>query len=136
MGRPNWISVGSDAMVDIRATLAAADEQGVIDQTSRDHLARLAKDLFYKDRSFDRLVQAARRLPEFEPWMSRFEDWLPNGKISQKRLDAEALLRKMAEATDDPPPPAFRFEVTTVWDAALRAIDDRKNIKDMGATLD
>ncbi len=128
--------VGSDAMVDIRATLAAAEEQRVIDQTCRDRLAELAKGLFYKDRSFDRLVQTARRLPEFAPSMPVFEAWLQEGKVNQKALDAEALLRLLAEETDHRPPPAFRLEITTVWDAALRALDDKEKVDDMSVALD
>ncbi|MGI9500523.1 MAG: TfuA-like protein [Geminicoccaceae bacterium] len=115
--------VGSDAMVDIRATLAAAERQGVIDRACRDRLAELAKGLFYKDRSYDNLTRMARNLSELEPWIPRFEDWLPEGRVSQKRQDAEALLTRLAQEIDEPAPPAFRLEVTTVWDAALRAMN-------------
>ena len=128
--------VGSDAMVDIRATLAAAEEQGVIDHACRDRLAEMAKGLFYKDRSFERLLQMAGSMPELRPWMSRFEDWLPKGRVSQKTLDAEALLTRLAEETDDPLPPAFRLETTTVWDAALRAMNDLGSMDETSTVLD
>lgn len=125
-GPPELGYAGSDAMVDIRATLVAAEEQGVIDQACRDRLAEMAKGLFYKDRSFDKLIQMARSTTELKPWMPPFEDWLPRGKVSQKRLDAEALLTRLARNADDLPSPAFSLEVTTVWDAALRSMDEDK----------
>ena len=52
----------SEAMVNIRATLAQAEAQGVIEAATRDALARLAKRLFYHDRSYDRLLELAARL--------------------------------------------------------------------------
>ncbi len=116
--------LGSDAMVDIRATLAAAESQGIIDRACRDRLAEIAKGLFYKDRSYERLVQLARGASELSLWMSGFEDWLPGGKVSQKRLDAEALLTSLARGVGGRPVPAFRLEPTAAWDAALRAMDE------------
>ena len=115
--------VGSDAMVDIRATLAAAASQGVMDQCCRDCLIKLAKGLFYKERNYGRLIQMALDESLCGAQLSRFQAWLPNGKLSQKRLDAEALLATLARGGSRRPVPNFRFEHTSAWDAALRAID-------------
>ena len=115
--------LGSDAMVDIRATLAAAESQGVIDRVHRDRLANLAKGLFYKERSYGRLLGLARDSADIGPVVSRFEDWLAGGKVSQKRLDAESLLTALARDEGARAVPAFRFEPTAAWEAAVRAID-------------
>ena len=115
--------LGSDAMVDIRATLAAAEMQGVVDRPCRDALAKLAKGLFYKERSYGRLIGMASDASLCGADLSRFQAWLAEGKLSQKKLDAEALLATLARGGCGRPVPNFRFEHTSAWDAALSAID-------------
>src|SRR5918996_70263 len=53
----------SEAMVNIRATLARAEAKGVIEAASRDALAALAKRLFYHERSYGRLLDLAADAP-------------------------------------------------------------------------
>lgn len=125
-GPPELGYVASDAMVDIRATLDAAEQADVIDRNCRDGLAKIGKNLFYKDRSLDKLIQIAHTMEEFGPSLSRFESWLAGGRVSQKRQDAISLLETLKRDADkEPDIPAFRLEMTSVWDAAIRSMDRR-----------
>jgi hypothetical protein len=87
----------SDAMVNIRATLARAERETVIAPDTRERLEALAKGLHYPDRSYAALTVCAERtkLPRAE--IEAFAAWLPTGRVDQKREDALAMLRHMAE---------------------------------------
>ena len=109
----------SEAMVNVRATVAAAAAAGVIDHPTREALVGIAKGLFYQDRSYRRVLEraAAQALPadQFEA----FRAWLPTGRIDQKRADALAMLAAMrAFMADDPEPMRvdYVFEWTEMWD--------------------
>jgi hypothetical protein len=52
----------SDALVDIRETLAAAERAGIVDAKERDRLLAAAKQSFYQERSVRALGQDAARL--------------------------------------------------------------------------
>ncbi len=115
--------VGSDAMVDIRATLTAASEGGTITLDLRDRLASLAKGLFYKDRSYQALLQAAADAGFESEALDRFAAWLPTGKIDQKRRDARALLGLLAQGGLVTAVPDFKLAHTVAWEAALRSVE-------------
>lgn len=107
----------TEAMVDIRASLAAAAEAGILDAPARDALAAAAKALFYKERTWPAvLAAAAGTLPPRT--LQRLGAWLPEGRVAQKRLDAEALLCHL-RTTPAPPPRPFRFERTLLWEHAM-----------------
>ena len=111
----------SEALVNIRCTLAAAAQQGLISVATRDALVAYGKTLFYPQRSYDALLQWAQQqdLPDSE--LTALEDWLPSGKIDQKREDAKALLKALRQ------PPAqcknvdYYFATTTLWQRAVLA---------------
>lgn len=114
----------SEAMVNIRATLAVAEREGVLDPAARLALERLAKTLFYPARTYPRLLELAAqgRLPANQ--LEAFRAWLPDGRVDQKRADAIAMLRTMRErlATHPPPPRvSFRLEYTKFWDQFVQS---------------
>ena len=111
----------TDAMVDIRATLANAVEENVLTNGAAVDIAAAAKALFYKDRTFARVLAAAAERGMAPALLEPFRDWLPGGKVMQKRLDAEQLLRKLDAGSLDGQPPAFRFERTLLWESAVSA---------------
>ena len=78
----------SDAMVDLRITLGRATEAGVLSRAARDALAARLKALHFPRRTLAALGAAA-----IEAEHRAFAAWLPVGHVSQKRLDAVALLR-------------------------------------------
>jgi hypothetical protein len=114
----------SEAMVNIRATLAQASLEGLIEAATRDALADLAKALFYHDRSYDRLLALAARAALPAAQLAALGAWLPAGRVDQKRLDANAMLDAMAallagEAT--PLQVGYTLEWTEMWDDATLA---------------
>ena len=116
----------SEAMVNIRVTLAAAAQAGVVSEATRDVLVRLAKNRFYPDRTYRNLLDAARMesLPVNE--VEALAAWLPDNRIDQKRADALELLRELAAWRDDAPAPlkvSYTFEHTSQWEMACRAGD-------------
>jgi hypothetical protein len=113
----------SEAMVNIRRTLAAAATSQVISTGAHSALERLAKELFYPDRSYALLLRrgAEQGLPATE--LAAFRDWLPEGRVDQKHADALAMLRTMREqlaANSAPKRVEFTFECTTFWYHATR----------------
>jgi hypothetical protein len=114
----------SEAMVNIRATLAQAEALGVIEAATRDALAALAKRLFYHDRSYDRLLEMAAGSPLPAAEIAALRAWLPGGRIDQKRLDAQAMLAAMDAllASDAGPKQVdYQLEWTEAWDDATLA---------------
>lgn len=111
----------SDAMVDIRATLATAAAEGVIGSDEARRIASIGKALFYKDRTYARVLKAAAAAGLATATLQALEAWLPEGRVAQKRLDAEALLRRLARGELAAAPPAFRFERTLLWENARLA---------------
>lgn len=108
----------TDAMVDIRATLARAVEDDVIDLETAFASAAVAKALFYKHRSYATVLECARKTAIDPAAIARLEAWLPAGRVAQKGLDAEALLRRLAAGGLATPRPTFRFERTLHWQQA------------------
>jgi hypothetical protein len=120
--RESGYRVGSEAMVNVRATLQAASRAEVITARTRAQLLDLAGLTFYPDRHYPGLLQAARRegLPEDE--LSALESWLPEGRVNQKKLDALLMLRAIAEASaSELPPASFELAESKYWHAALNA---------------
>jgi len=113
----------SVAMVNIRATLAAVRLNDVISGETSKQLERIAKNLFYPNRRYDLIINAAmsQNLPATE--LMRFADWLPSGAVDQKRLDALAMLRAIhREMVSNPQPKRikFFFEHSWAWEQLVR----------------
>jgi len=107
----------SEAMVNIRCTLARAERAGVINAQARARLVALAKGLFFPERSYERLLE--------EVPLPALAAWLPAGRVNQKRDDALAMLEAMRAFLDAEPGPAkasFHFEHTTLWERASAAM--------------
>jgi hypothetical protein len=84
-------------------------------------LVRIAKELFYHDRTFERLLECAveRSMPSGE--LAALCAWLPQGRVDQKREDALAMLAAMRSLLAGAPEPMqvdYALEWTVVWDDA------------------
>lgn len=113
----------SDALVDIRATLAAAAAQGVITAASAGALVALARRTFYAQRSFGRLLEEAAGAGVDAGEIEALRGWLPGGRVDRKRQDALAMLREMAALRARDPGPrqvSYHFSYTDVWDQVAR----------------
>lgn len=125
----------SEAMVNIRCTLTRAEHEGVIGANARDALARLAKDHYYPDRSYDRLLARASKQHVPEDELQALGEWLGhNNRVNQKREDALAMLeamRRFVTAEDRPKSVDYAFEHTTLWDrvmASLESVDNAESL--------
>jgi hypothetical protein len=118
--------VGSEAMVNIRATLMEALRAGVITAALGDRLIGISKDTFYPRRTWERLLDEAEATGAPPGELRLLAEWLPRGRVDRKRLDAVAMLRRIADdraAGRRPPEVAFRFNSTTMWEELQASID-------------
>jgi hypothetical protein len=111
----------TEAMVNIRATVAAAAAQAVIAEETAATLIATAKALFYKERTYAAVLRAA---PEGE--RAAFAEWLPRGRVDRKRLDAEAMIaaiRAELAAGVIPLRVSYTLAESAAWRAARRRAD-------------
>lgn len=117
----------SEPMVNIRATLARAESDGILSVSSRHVLEAFGKSLFFPQRTWSAMTEGARAGGVAEAELAALRDWLPHGRVDQKREDALAMLAAMKEALARPDPPRsnWQFEWTHFWDdlVAQRTID-------------
>ena len=116
----------SEAMVDVRASLAAAAEAGVIGAASRRALVAAFKALNYRERRWDLLSELGTAAAVDPAELERLEAWLPGGRRAQKREDALELLSHLAEPAEagpEAPEQPFSFERTTLWAQFVEAAD-------------
>ncbi len=124
----------SEAMVNIRATLAAATAQAVVAGSTRARLEAIAKDLFYWDRNYERVVREGLEggLPPAE--IEALRKWLPGGRVDAKREDALTMLRAMRPFAHERSPKkvTYRLEHTHTWQALQRhcRTSDGRSISD------
>jgi hypothetical protein len=114
----------SEAMVNIRRTLAAAEADGVLEHPTRLALEQLAKDLYYPDRVYPLILRRAAEVGLPADELDALRRWLPRGQINQKRADALAMLAAMWHALNtgaEPKPVRFRLARSARWEAARRS---------------
>lgn len=100
----------SDAMVDLRASLVNARDQGVIDESMRLGLTAWLKALPFAERSEARLLDRASFLG-----CTGLASFLPSGRVRLKAGDAALALRHLASGAPAPERSPFRFERALVW---------------------
>jgi hypothetical protein len=127
---------GSDAMVDIRVTIARAVEAGVLSASIGAEIERAAKDTFYAERNYHAIGRRAAEsgLPRAE--INRFLEWLPEHRFSQKRADALAMLeaiRARVENGLEAKRVNYSFENSSMWEQAWRLAGEQYPIQP-GAT--
>ncbi len=115
----------TEAMVNIRATLAEAVRGGVLAPELAARLSDIAKALFYKERTYEAVLKAAAASGLPAAALRDLIDWLPSSRIEQKRADAEAMLDAIrAHLAAAAPPLRVSYELaeTVAWEAARRRI--------------
>ena len=114
----------SEAMVNIRFTLARAARERIIDQATEQLLEHAAKHLHYPKRTYSEVVAKACARGADPKQTAAFRAWVPHGHVDQKRADAEEMLSQMREHQRIGSPPVesrFSFEHTEWWDHARRS---------------
>lgn len=114
----------SDAMVNVRATIAAAVAAGLLAH-SADALLTIARGIHFAARNWPRVLEEAHRqnLPADE--LDAFRVWLPNGRADPKRLDAIALLETIRDGRLPSKTDAarhFQFRPTQAFSALHRRV--------------
>ena len=128
----------SEPLVNIRATLDEAVRKQVIATNTAKLLQQKAKLTEYPDRSWDTLLAKPEdhSLPAQE--LGMLQAWLPNGRIDQKRDDAVAMLKAMAQYVNSnvqSTPVEFHLEWTVMWDKAVRSFDSSANKSDLAERI-
>ncbi len=113
----------SEPMVNIRATLARAVSEGIVSVARAQGLIGLAKERFYKERSWHGLLRdGARDMTSSE--RDALARWLPANTIDVKKNDALKMVAAMAQflaAPQETTKDAFALEWTVMWDKAMRS---------------
>jgi hypothetical protein len=113
----------SEAMVDIRCTVAKAVEAGVLSAASAAAIESVAKAMFYPDRIYQLICRRALDLGVPPAEVSAFKEWLPEGRASQKHADALAMLSVIRERMArglEPKHVDYAFESSAMWEQAWR----------------
>jgi hypothetical protein len=112
----------SEALVNIRCTLARATEQGVIDAMTRNRLIRAGKALFYQERSYERILGETADSGDALD-IERLRAWLPRGKVDQKRTDAILMLQVLQAAKPMDGRVCYTLAESTLWERTKAALD-------------
>jgi hypothetical protein len=118
----------TEAMVNIRVTLAEAVRADVLTPVSAARMSTAAKALFYKERTYRAVFDAAARSGTAAAELARFEQWLPRGRVDRKRADAVEMLAAIAAhiATATPPLQVnYILAETAAWRTAKRMADEQ-----------
>jgi hypothetical protein len=116
----------TEAVVNVRATIDRALQLGVVEPTLAAGLVQVAKSLFYKDRTYDAILNAAAEHGLAPEPLHRFATWLPHGQVDQKRIDAEEMLHAMVTHLADGVKPlevSYRLAHTFAWEEARQRIE-------------
>lgn len=131
---------GSEALVNVRATLERATNDELLSPATARALTEIAKRTFYAERSWPAiLAEGARQGLSDDAELRAFRDWLPSNAVNQKRRDAVAMLERMAEharSSRSPFVPRFDFEHTAAWEHVRRRVDVLREPKALAAEQD
>ena len=112
----------TEAMVNIRATVAAAAAAGILGAETASAAIASVKALFYKERT-DAAVLSC--LPD--PERAALAEWLRHGRVDRKRLDAEAMIAAIRADLADGVAPlrvSYTLAESAAWRAARRRVDE------------
>jgi hypothetical protein len=110
----------NEALVNVRASLTRAKAEGVLSAAARRLVLRSAASVFYKERTWERILVAATADGMPPDDAARLKRWLKTGSVDLKRRDAQLLIRLLTERDfAEPMRAAFRFETTTFWNALV-----------------
>jgi hypothetical protein len=116
----------SEAMVNIRRTLQAAHDQGIISAATRQALTLTGTALFYPERTWPQLLATTEAAGADAAELGALRRWLPAGRIDQQADDALAMLREMRSFLTTGPAPqqvSWTMANTARWEAVRRRAD-------------
>ena len=113
----NYPSV-TEALVNVRANLSRAQARGVLSREARRLVLQSAASVYYKDRTWERILAAAVQNGMTAEGAASLKSWLKTNSFDLKRRDAGSLIRLMKEredSFDEPLQVSYEFEDTTFW---------------------
>jgi hypothetical protein len=113
----NYPSV-TEALVNVRANLSRAQAQGVLSREARRLVLQSAAAVYYKDRTWERILAAAVQNGMAAEDAASVKSWLKTNSFDLKRRDAGSLIRLVQEredSFDEPLQVSYEFEDTTFW---------------------
>lgn len=127
----------SDAMVNIRCSLAKAAQSGVIDKALCMALSTIAKSTFYADRTYQSLLKSAEKHPALlstaisqkpiKLILVQLKKWLETNAVNQKQLDAIEMLELINRCKAKPSVKIDTlkpiFQHTMQWQTAIEECD-------------
>jgi hypothetical protein len=118
---------GSEAMVNMRATFAAARDARVINEATHDLLVSASKELFYAERDYQRALMVAEERGADPSDCRAFREWLPSGRRDVKRADAIELLERIAAEAPNGAPKrvGYSFHATAAWMELRNTVESR-----------
>jgi hypothetical protein len=126
------------SLVDIQATIAAAEREGVLEPDGAKALAQSAETLFWRERTYPGVVDQVLA----QGWSGRpfnaFLAWVGDHELFQKEHDCLELLEHVAanwQALEEPFEPEFRFEHTEAWQVLKTEVEQSaSSASDAGIT--
>jgi hypothetical protein len=115
LGAEDGFRALTEAMVNVRATMAAATAAGVVGAAEAATVVAAGKQLHYPRRRWPEILAASGLPPERT---AALRAWLPDGRRDVKAADAWLLLGLAADllaGRASVPRPEFRFERTEQW---------------------
>ena len=120
----------TEAMVNVRATIDRALQLGVIEPALAAALVPMAKSFFYKDRTYEAILRAATEQGLAPEALHRFANWLPSGRVDQKRIDAAEMLQAIEAHLAGGVTRlevSYQFAHTFAWEEARRRTELARN---------
>ena len=127
----------TEALVNVRANLSRAGAKGVLSNDARRRVLQSAQAVYYKDRSWERILAKAMADGVSADDATRLKTWLKKNSFDLKRRDAGSLIRllKAREGTfDQPLRVTYAFEDTSFWQELIdrHTPDDDEEAKSAG----
>ena len=108
----------TEAMVNIRVTLRNARQLGMITADAERTIGRVAKSLYYKDRTLDRIMKLSCDQLALKEHISELHRKLDRIRRDVKREDAILLLSRLRDLPkNEPARTLIEFPRTSFWDA-------------------
>jgi hypothetical protein len=137
----------SEPMVNIRATLDKALKQNIVTPDTEASLTALAKNQYYPQRSWKRLLTLAQENGIAHGQINPLNTWLEEHRVDQKRDDAMAMLEAISShlasqlntsqlnSGAQPHVAGFHLEWTVMWDKIVRTSTTKGNTTDFDCMI-
>ena len=104
----------TESMINVRMTLRKASRSGIITLDTERQIVQIAKSLFYKDRTYGRILDVSTRQPHLADDAVRLGHLLDGVRFDLKRADAIVLLSRLHRVPKRMV--TIEFPRTTFWD--------------------